>query len=84
MDADEFWLEEKQKHEYCWGTIRIRNPKTLQRWISSGRFQKQLKEGWIFNPGCGRFRKEKCTCSKCRKRSATQLKEVLIKNGFEI
>lgn len=27
-----------------------------------------LTEGYIFAKGCGRFRKEICTCCKCRKR----------------
>lgn len=28
-----------------------------------------LKEGYIYASGCGRFRREICTCSKCRKKS---------------
>lgn len=28
-----------------------------------------VNEGYIYAPGCGRFRAEACTCSKCRKKS---------------
>ena len=51
----------------CWGVTRLTNPKTIQRWKDNGEFQKAIDEGYIFNKGCGRFRTEKCECSKCRK-----------------
>mgnify|MGYP006925657791 CR=1 FL=1 len=50
-----------------YGTLRIWNPKTLQVWLRDGRFQEKVEEGWIFSPGCGRFKKESCTCYRCRK-----------------
>jgi hypothetical protein len=28
-----------------------------------------IDEGYIYAPGCGRFREEICNCSKCRKRN---------------
>jgi len=49
-----------------YGTLRIKNPKTLQKWIDTGKYQKLLDEGWVFNIGCSRFRIKPCTCSKCR------------------
>ena len=59
------------------GTLRIRNPKTLKRWIRSGKHQKQLDRGFIFNVGCGRYRTEKCECGKCRKSKNSPLKHIL-------
>ena len=56
------------KQENYGGTFRITNPKTLQRWKDNGQFQELLDEGYIYAEGCGRFREEICTCSKCRKR----------------
>lgn len=58
-------MSEKQAEYY--GTTRITNLRTLQRWIDSGKYQAMLDQGWIFNPGCGRFRSGACTCHKCRK-----------------
>lgn len=63
------------------GTIRISNPKTLERWIHNGRYQKELNNGYVFNIGCGRFRTEPCTCTKCRKSNAGKnLQEVINKH----
>lgn len=62
------------------GTLRISNPKTLQRWIDTGKYQEYINDGWIFNVGCGRFRTEICTCSQCRKRKRTALQAVI--DGF--
>jgi hypothetical protein len=56
---------EEYTESYC-GTLRISNPNTLQRWIDNGKYQQQLNDGYIFNPYCGRFKNEKCTCSKCK------------------
>lgn len=55
--------------ENYFGTLRIKNPKTLEKWKQNGNFQKELDRGYIFAPGCGRFRLEVCTCHKCLKRS---------------
>lgn len=52
--------------EYYWGTLRITNPRTIQRWKDKGWWQEMLDEGLIYGPGCGRFREEECTCIKCR------------------
>ena len=65
----------------CWGSIRIKNPKTLEKWIQNGSFQKEIDAGYNFYVGCGRFRKEKCTCYKCRKGIGKHLQEV-INNHF--
>ena len=63
------------------GTLRISNPKTLERWIHQGKYQEQLDAGYIFAPACGRFRTEVCTCFKCRRPNAAQaLKEVIAKH----
>ena len=64
----------------CYGTIRIKNPKTLERWIQNGSFQKELDAGYNFYVGCGRFRTEKCTCHKCRKGKGKRLQEVIDKH----
>ena len=49
------------------GTLRIRNPKTLRKWLRNGSYQKLIDEGYIFAVGCGRFRQGVCECSRCRK-----------------
>jgi hypothetical protein len=65
--------------EHYSGSIRIKNAKTLQKWINKGWYQKQIDLGYTFYPGCGRFRTEKCECRKCRKpNSGNELKEVLL------
>lgn len=48
------------------GTIRISNPKTLQKWIDLGWYKEMINDGYVFNPYCGRFRTENCNCSACR------------------
>jgi len=70
--------------EYYSGSIRIRNPKTLQKWIDKGWYAEQINKGYIFNVGCGRFRSEKCECSKCRKTKNSPLKKVLEINAVEL
>ena len=67
--------------QYC-GTLRIRNSRTLQKWIDTGKYKKYINEGWIFNVGCGRFRTVKCTCNKCMKSKNSPLKSVLESNGL--
>ncbi len=52
---------------YYHGTLRISNPKTLQSWIDKGWFKNEIQKGYIFAVFCGRFKKEICNCSKCRK-----------------
>lgn len=54
------------KQEF-YGTLRITNPMTLEKWKKSGKYQELLNEGYIYAIGCGRFRKEICFCYKCRK-----------------
>ena len=63
-----------------WGSIRISN--TLQRWIDNGEYAENIKDGFVFNVGCGRFRSEKCTCTKCRSGLGNRLTKVLEKNGL--
>jgi hypothetical protein len=57
--------------EYFAGTLRITNPKTLERWKQNGAYQKQIDDGFIFAEGCGRFKTEVCTCAKCRRKNKT-------------
>jgi hypothetical protein len=65
------------------GSIRIKNPKTLQAWIDKGWYQREINDGYIFAPNCGRFRTEKCQCSKCKKVNGGKvLKDVLSLNGL--
>jgi len=63
-------LKSKNMKEYQ-GTLRITNPKTLQYWKDTGKFNKLINEGYIYCIGCGRFRMEICTCFKCRKAVTT-------------
>ena len=49
------------------GTLRITNPKTLQKWKDNGMYECIIKEGYVYADGCGRFRLDVCTCSKCIK-----------------
>ena len=67
--------------EYYWGTTRISNPKTLQRWIDLGWFDEMTKDGYTFNVGCGRFKEEKCACHQCRTKKRPELVEVLTINN---
>ncbi len=52
--------------QYC-GTLRIKNPKTLRKWKNNGKYKALIDAGYIYAKGCGRFRLEVCTCSRCRK-----------------
>jgi hypothetical protein len=66
-----------------YGSIRIKKATTLQRWIDSGWYQREIKNGYIFATGCGRFRESKCECSQCRKSNKRfELEDVLQRNGF--
>jgi len=66
-----------------WGSIRIKNPKTLQRWIDKGWYKREIDKGYIFAPSCGRFKTEKCECVKCRKpNSGLEIKRVLQLNNL--
>jgi hypothetical protein len=66
-----------------YGSIRIKNPKTLQKWIDKGWYKREIDAGYIFAANCGRFRTEKCECGKCRKVNGGQaIKEVLARNGL--
>ena len=49
------------------GSLRITNPKTLDRWKLNGKYDELINEGYIYAEGCGRFRTEPCKCNKCRK-----------------
>lgn len=53
--------------EEYYGTLRITNPITLQKWKDNGEYQKLIDEGYIYASGCGRFKKEVCNCTKCKK-----------------
>jgi hypothetical protein len=54
------------KEIYVYGSVRVTNPKTLERWKETGKFQQLLDEGYIYAKGCGRFRTEVCNCCKCK------------------
>ena len=54
------------------GSLRLTNPKTLQKWKDNGKFQELLDEGYIYAKGCGRFRMFLCTCYKCRNKKILQ------------
>lgn len=49
------------------GSLRITNKNTLQKWIDKGFYKELISEGYIYAKGCGRFRKNICECSKCRR-----------------
>ena len=49
------------------GVLKIKNPKTLERWKQNGNYRKLIEQGYIYAKGCGRFKIEICTCHKCRK-----------------
>lgn len=67
-----------KKEPYYHGTLRISNPKTLEKWIHNGNYRKELDDGYLFNVGCGRFKTEVCTCYKCRRPNAgIELKDVI-------
>jgi hypothetical protein len=51
---------------YYSGTLRIKNPKTLQKWKDNGKYQNLINQGYIYAKGCGRFRLEICLCSRCK------------------
>lgn len=56
-----------KQEPYYSGVLRITNPATLQKWKDNGEYKKLTDQGYIYSPGCGRFKLELCTCSKCRK-----------------
>lgn len=57
----------------CYGVLRITNQKTLERWKANGKYQELIDSGYIYAEGCGRFRTEPCTCSKCRNKKNNNL-----------
>lgn len=59
----------EQWEKPCWGSLRITNPKTLEKWKYNGEYDKLINEGYLYAKGCGRFRMFICTCSKCRKKN---------------
>jgi hypothetical protein len=69
---------------YSHGSLRIKNPKTLQAWIDRGWYQEILDSGYIYAVGCGRFRSEVCGCTNCRTPRnpslSLEIREVLDKN----
>ena len=67
-----------------WGTLRIKNPKTLRRWKRNGKFQALIDQGYIYASGCGRFRKEVCACNKCRKKMRKTIYELAVEAGCEL
>ena len=65
------------------GTLRISNPKTLQRWIDLGWYKELIDEGYIFAPYCGRFKTEICTCSACRNKRPNREELINILNNYD-
>jgi hypothetical protein len=66
-----------QNEPYYIGALRITNPKTLEKWIHNGSYQKELDRGFTYYPGCGRFRSEPCQCNKCRRGKGATRQEVI-------
>jgi hypothetical protein len=62
------------------GTTRITNPNTLQRWIDNGKYNELIKENYLFGIGCGRFVLNGCVCTACRNRPKKEFIEVLKRN----
>lgn len=70
-----------------YGILRISNPDTLQRWIDNGTYLRLLRDGWIFNPSCGRFTTSICRCHECRndhKGKGERLRRVLLMNNIPV
>ena len=61
------------KETYYSGTLRITNPKTLEKWKQNGNYKELIDSGYIYANGCGRFRIDACTCSKCRRKNKSKL-----------
>ena len=55
-----------EKEIYYWGSLRITNKKTIQKWKEDGKWQELLNKGYIYADGYGRFRTEHCHCCKCK------------------
>jgi hypothetical protein len=65
------------------GTLRITNPKTLEKWIQNGSYQKELDNGYVYGIGCGRFRTEPCQCVKCRKAGPNNPRQIVINRHYK-
>ena len=65
------------------GTLKITNIKTLEKWIHSGKIQKELDLGYKYHPGCGRFVNEDCTCSGCRNLKPTNPRLIVLNKHFK-
>ena len=65
------------------GTLRITNPKTLQRWIDLGWYENKVNGGLIFNPYCGRFSIEECVCTKCRNKKENKEELITLVEQFK-
>ena len=66
------------------GTLKIINPRTLERWKQTGEYQKLIEEGYIYASGCGRFRLEICKCCKCKQNQEIPLKNKEVFNALKI
>jgi hypothetical protein len=64
------------------GTTKISNPITLQRWIDNGKYKELIKQGFIFNPYCGRFTDNICECTKCRHKKPNKDELIKILNNI--
>lgn len=53
--------------QYYSGATRIKKQSTIDRWKAKGWWDEMINKGYIYAKGCGRFRLEICTCSRCRK-----------------
>jgi hypothetical protein len=63
---------------------RVISPLTLQRLIRTGKFQQIIKNGYIFNSGCGKFTKEPCTCNLCARNAKPVLNQVLSSLNIDV
>ena len=58
------------------GTLRITNPKTLEKWVKNWNYKELIDEGYYYAIGCGIFRTFKCDCSQCRKKPTKTTLEI--------
>lgn len=61
-------------------TLRVTSKKRLIRYIISGKYDELRSKGYNYNPGCGKFTKEPCTCNLCLNHAKPQIMQVLADN----
>jgi hypothetical protein len=66
------------------GSLKITNPNTLAEWKLNGKYQELIDQGYFYNEGCGRFRKENCECNKCKRKEKITLDNIMPDDEFEV